>query len=119
VQPPPEPLHATRRLGALQSLPGLDTLPEERFERIMRLGCRVLNVPIALVSLADQHRQRFKSRQGLDACETRREVSCCAHAILHAGPFVVPDAVDDAGFADDPLVVGDPGIRSSAGRPAR
>jgi diguanylate cyclase (GGDEF)-like protein len=117
VEAPPEPLDETRRLRALQSLRILDTFPEERFDRVTRLACRLFNVPIALVSLVDEQRQWFKSRQGLDASETSREVSFCGHAIAHEGPMVVPDSHRDARFSDNPLVVGDPGIRFYAGHP--
>ena len=81
----------TQRLCSLTTLCIIDTLPEERFDRITRLACRALGVPIALVSLVDRERQWFKSKQGLEACETSRHISLCGHAILRKGPFVVPD----------------------------
>jgi diguanylate cyclase (GGDEF)-like protein len=117
VETPPEPLDETKRLRTLQSLRILDTLPEERFDRVTRLACRLFNVPIALVSLVDEHRQWFKSRQGLSASETDRDVSFCGHAILHEGTLVVTDSHRDQRFADNPLVAGDPGIRFYAGHP--
>lgn len=114
---PAVPVDETVRLRSLQSLRVLDTEPEERFDRITRLASRVFNVPTALVSLVDQNRQWFKSRQGLDACETNREISFCGHAILNERTFVVQDAEKDPRFADNPLVVADPRIRFYAGHP--
>jgi diguanylate cyclase (GGDEF)-like protein len=117
VQIPPIPIDETSRLQALTTLCILDTLPEERFDRITRLATRALSVPIALVSLVDRDRQWFKSKQGLGACETSRHTSFCGHAILQEGALIVSDALLDARFADNPLVVSEPNIRFYAGHP--
>ncbi|RYE78593.1 MAG: hypothetical protein EOO80_08240, partial [Oxalobacteraceae bacterium] len=69
------------RLAALQATGLLDTSPEDMFDHLTRAVCDALSVPIALVSLVDAERQWFKSRCGLDAQETPRSVSFCAHAI--------------------------------------
>lgn len=105
------------RLDVLSSYEVLDTGPEESFDRITRMASRLLDVPICLISLIDKDRQWFKSRQGLDATETPRDISFCTHAILNDEVMVVPDAVDDPRFHDNPLVVGDPCIRFYAGAP--
>jgi hypothetical protein len=111
--PPDEP----RRLAALRRLHVLDTPPEERFDRLTRLAQRLFEVPIAFVSLVDADRQWFKSRQGIAAPQTSREMAFCAHAILQPEALVVPDAVEDPRFADNPLVTDDPRIRFYAGHP--
>ena len=105
------------RLAALRSLGLLDTEPDERFDRITRMAQRILDVPIALVSLVDADRQWFKSRQGLDRPETSRSVAFCAHAIAQHDVMVVEDATADPRFADNPLVTGDPEVRFYAGAP--
>ncbi|MBU2678042.1 MAG: sensor domain-containing diguanylate cyclase [Gammaproteobacteria bacterium] len=105
------------RLLSLHSLRIMDSAPEERFDRVTRMAKRVFDVNICLVSLVDSDRQWFKSRQGLDACETPREVSFCGHAILQDQVFVVEDAHTDPRFADNPLVTGNPSVRFYAGYP--
>ncbi len=115
VQPPDE----VRRLQALRSLALLDTGAEERFDRITRTAVRLFKVPIALVSLVDECRQWFKSKQGLDVAETSRDISFCGHAILGTEPLVVPDTWNDPRFADNPLVTGAPHVRFYAGFPLR
>lgn len=105
------------RLRTLRSLGLLDTPPEERFDRVTRMAQRLFEVPIALISLVDEDRQWFKSRQGLDAPETPRAVAFCSHAILGDEVLVVPDALEDARFHDNPLVIDDPNIRFYAGAP--
>jgi diguanylate cyclase (GGDEF)-like protein len=117
MQGPPTPSDETRTLRALAAQSILDTLPEERFDRITRLVCWAFEVPIALLTLVDRDRQWFKSCQGFEAWETNRQVSSNGHDILEASPLVVPDTLLDPRFADDPLVVGEPHIRFYAGQP--
>ena len=117
MKAPPKPPDEARRLRTLQSMCILDTPAEERFDRVTRLACRLFDVPIALVSLVDDERQWFKSRQGLDATETPREISFCGHSILSEEIFVVEDADLDERFSDNPLVCETPGIRFYAGAP--
>jgi diguanylate cyclase (GGDEF)-like protein len=119
VLKPPSPLDETARLMSLQSLRILDSRSEERFDRITRMAKRMFGVEICLISLVDAERQWFKSKQGLDACETSREISFCGHAILNDHLFIVNDASLDSRFDDNPLVTGPPFIRFYAGCPIR
>ncbi len=119
MQKPATPHDEKTRLETLRSLKLLDTSPEERFDRLTRLAKRMFGVPISLVSLVDANRQWFKSRQGLDADETPRDISFCGHAILGDDIFMVPDASKDERFADNPLVTENPNIRFYAGCPLR
>jgi len=114
---PPVPMDEADRLAELESYQVLDTPPDEAFDRITRLASQIFNTPIALVSLIDENRQWFKSRVGLDAEETPREVAFCAHAIAEEKTLLVPDATDDERFSQNPLVTGGPNIRFYAGAP--
>lgn len=113
----PLPRNEGKRLATLRSLNILDTPPELRFDRITRLAQHLFDVPIALISLIDENRQWFKSRQGLEACERPRDISFCTHALLEDDIFIIPDALQDPRFADNPLVLGEPFIRFYAGYP--
>ena len=119
MKKPQVPQNEEARLEALHGLKILDTLPEERFDRLTRLARRLFNVPIALVSLVDENRQWFKSCQGLQVSETSRDVSFCGHTILGDQMFLIPDTEKDKRFVDNPLVTGDPEIRFYAGCPLR
>ena len=113
---PGKPANEAARIDALHGL-NLDSAPEERFDRLTRLAKRLFNVPIALVTLVDKDRQWFKSCVGLDVSETSRDVSFCGHAILQNELMLVPDALEDLRFHDNPLVTGAPNIRFYAGYP--
>ena len=114
---PEKPDNEAARIASLCSVGVLDTPAEERFDRIIRIASAHFQVPIALVSLVDTDRQWFKSRQGLDAAETPRDISFCGHSILDESIFYVPNALDDPRFSDNPLVTGPPDIRFYAGAP--
>lgn len=117
MQAPEIPIDETARLVSLNSMRILDTAAENRFDRITSMASRVFNVEICLVSLVDSDRQWFKSTKGLDARETSREISFCGHAILKEEVFVIEDTHSDPRFANNPLVVENPGIRFYAGYP--
>lgn len=107
------------RLSALRRLQVLDTAAEAPFDKIVTLVRTVLAVPIATVTLVDRDRQWFKAQRGLDCSETPRSVSFCTHTIQRREPLIVEDSHLDPRFADSPLVIDPPHIRSYAGIPLR
>ena len=106
-----------RRLDALRRLGLLDTPPEERFDRITRTAQRLLGTPIALITLVDADRLWFKSRQGVPAQQTDLKAAFCAQAVTSDEPLAVADALDDARFAANAMVTGEPFLRAYAGVP--
>jgi len=94
---------------------GLSGDPE--LERLVRFAADLCDCPIALISLVDETRQRFVAKVGLEASETPRSMSFCAHAMQGSVIMEVLDATEDERFRDNPLVTGPPHIRFYAGAP--
>ena len=72
MKPPETPDDEPLRLAKLRSLGLLDTGQDSRFDRLTRLAQRIFKVPIAMVSLVDEHRQWPKSSAGVHASEASR-----------------------------------------------
>ncbi len=116
VKAAPIPADEERRLAALLSYEILDTPAELVFDDLTRLASQISGCPIALVSLVDAERQWFKSRYGLEAPETPRDISFCGHVVAEQQALEV-NALDDPRFVDNPLVTSAPHIRFYAGQP--
>ena len=117
TQPSEVPQDEAARLQALQRYRILDTEPERSFDDLTLLASHICGTPIALISLIDADRQWFKSRVGLTVSETSRSIAICTHAIQQQDVFIVPNALDDERFRDNPLVTGDAHLRFYAGAP--
>jgi GAF domain-containing protein len=98
------------RLAALRATGLLDTPPEAAFDRLARVAAKVLDVPVALVSLVDEDRQFFKSAEGPGADRARavRQTplshSFCKHAVASGRPLVVEDAREHPLVRDNPAI---------------
>jgi len=114
------PKTESQRLEALRSLDILDTLPEQEYDQITRLVASICDTPIALISLLDEDRQWFKSKVGVDHCETEKKYSFCNFAIHSEEDIMeVFDARKDTRFKENPLVKGDVNVVFYAGVPLR
>ena len=117
MKKPEIPINEEDRLNALAEYRILGTKPEQAYDDITKIASLVCNAPISLLSLVDADRQWFKSKVGVEAEETPRDWSFCAHAIHSPDPLIVSDALLDERFKGNPLVCGDPKIRLYAGFP--
>ena len=115
---PTIPGNEVERLLALDSYSVLDTLPEESYNDLTKIASIICNTPIALVTFIDEKRQFLKSRHGIEATETPREVAFCGHAInMPSELMMVEDARLDDRFSDNPFVTGDLQVVFYAGMP--
>jgi len=111
----PLPPDEQGRLAELRKYDILDTEPEAVLDSMVKLAAYICQTPFAAISLVDEDRQWFKSIVGVDAKETPRDVAFCAHTILQPEPLIVPNALEDERFFDNPLVQGGLDLRFYAG----
>jgi len=119
VDPSIIPADEPARLAAIRRYDILDTPPDGAFDRITALAARVLNAPIAIVSIVDHDRIWFKSHHGVEVEQIGRDPGLCASAILQDGPWIINDAPRDPRALANPLVAGDFGLKFYAGVPLR
>jgi hypothetical protein len=118
---PVTPLADPARLEALNQTGLLDSPPDEAFDRLTRTAARLLDAPVALISLLDEDRQFFKSCVGLgQPWSLRRETplshSFCQYALESAEPLVIEDARTHA-LTRESLAVRDLHVVAYAGVP--
>lgn len=94
---PVEVIRNPARLAALDNTRLLDSDPEAELDAITMLASRMLNVPVALVSLVDHRRQFFKSAVGLqppydESRETPVADSFCQWVVSSSEGLMVADA---------------------------
>ncbi len=109
--------HDARRLQTLEELGVLDLEADPVLDGLVRCAARLVNTPIALVTLIDANQQWHKAREGLDIPVLAREHAFCRHNLLGEDILEVSDATRDERFRANPLVLGEPNIRFYAGVP--
>jgi len=106
------------RTDALRDLGLLDTPPEERFDRVVRLAKRLFDVPVVALNLIDDDRLYTLSAAGAEpGASTPRDISFCPRTIDTRQPLIIADTTRDTEWADHPLVTGSPHVRFYAGAP--
>ena len=105
------------RLAAVYRSGLLDTPPEQAYDDLVRLAAEFVEVPMAGIHLVADDRQWTKAEIGLGTRDIPRNFAFCPIAMLDPDGLVVPDASKEPRFADNPSVIGGPGIRFYAGVP--
>ncbi len=94
-----------------------DCEPDEQLDYITQDAATLFNVPIAMVNLVTPTQVMFKACVGAtQGSHLDHKSSFCPYAIKQEQPYVVPDAMADELFKNNPLVTGPLKIRSYAGK---
>lgn len=115
VAPPPGDGSSERVEVRWPALLGLRA--SRAFDHVAELAARVFDAPVALVSLADDHRPWYQSSFGIDPYEAGVEPSILAWTERSNELTLVLDATRNPLTAEEPFVVGEPGLRFYVGLP--
>jgi len=105
------------RLAAIAHYDVVETEAEEAFDEIAFIASQVCHAPIALISLMDRDRERFKARMGFELAELPLEHAICRHGLASTELMSIPDLSRDARTMANPLVLEGPRLRFYAGAP--
>lgn len=97
----------------------LEGLPNHACQDIIDLACYICGTPTAHIILLGAEGQRPETELVLGLDETSIAQSFSAHDLNTDEILVIEDATLDPRFANDPSVVGEPGVRFYAGAPFR
>jgi hypothetical protein len=114
-------LREPRRLAAVRATGLVDGPPDAGLDALARLCAKLLDVPVALISLVESDRQFFTASCGLPQPwagerQTRLSHSFCQHVVVSRQPFVVSDAREHP-LVRDNLAIRDLGVIAYAGIP--
>jgi GAF domain-containing protein len=114
-------LREPRRLGAVRAIGLVDGPPDPGLDTLARLCAKLLDVPVALISLVEADRQFFAASCGLPQPwagerQTRLSHSFCQHVVVSRQPFVVSDAREHP-LVRENLAIRDLGVIAYAGIP--
>jgi sigma-B regulation protein RsbU (phosphoserine phosphatase) len=113
----PIPSNENERVSEFQRLRFGEWDGGDIFDELCRIAAKLLGTPISHISLVTEDKQIFAGKTGLNGARTPRELSFCAHTIMTPRPFIVENADADPRFCDNPLVRGEPGVKSYLGIP--
>ena len=106
-----------QRMQVVRRYDLLDTPPDGSFDHVTQVAARLMNTPIAIISIVDTDRIWFKSHHGIDIEQISRDPGLCASAIMHDGPWLVSNAPLDPRTISNPLVAGEFGLQFYLGIP--
>lgn len=111
----PLPENEKERMDAVHRLGLMSDKPNARFDALTKEAVEKLHAPISTLTVLDPQKEHYRSCQGLDQKEGERAISFCRHALVMKDLFIIPDTTKDPRFANNPMVIGKPFIRSYMG----
>ncbi|WP_162842766.1 GAF domain-containing protein [Mucilaginibacter pineti] len=107
-------------VGDLQTVANffeLDLETDHELQEVIETMAEVCKTPIAFITLLNEHTQYLKLRKGSIETTKPREITFCTHTLQQDDIMIVPDALKDKRFINNPMVRGEQGVRFYAGVP--
>jgi GAF domain-containing protein len=104
-----------QRLNAMKRY--LKQFPEAagKLQDIVALATQITGVPVAFITLMDKDVQWITVKHGFPVEQMPRSTSFCTHTIEQDDVMVVPNAIIDERFVNNPLVIYPPSVKYYAG----
>jgi len=96
------------RQQAVERFLALEYSKEIEIQELVKLAANICGTPTALITFIDHETQYIKFKQAFDFETTLRNHSFCNYVVESQDVFMVPDALLDSRFINNPLVIGDP-----------
>ncbi|MCC8424678.1 GAF domain-containing protein [Mucilaginibacter sp. UR6-11] len=106
-----------KRLEIVRRFKALNLSKSQELNDLVLLASEICNTPIAMITLMDDDIQWIECAIGADIDHNSRENSFCKYLVEAEDVLVVPDALKDSRFTENPIVTGPAHIRSYAGAP--
>ena len=105
-----------KRQQEVERLLNMTISKEKELQEIVELAAALCGTPTAMITLLDEDTQHvlFK-RGGVEVDRVERSNTFCTYLIEQDDVMMIPDALLDDRFKDNPFVTDDPGIRFYAG----
>ena len=118
----PVAVDEVERVNKLKKYQVLNEDEEPAFDRLVALVKLFFDVPVVTITFMDEETQYLKpackfNSETESVCTTTREVAFCNYTVLSNEVFVVPNALEDSRFRQNPLVTGLSHLRFYAGAP--
>jgi GAF domain-containing protein len=111
------PQRELERVKAVDRFLKLELSKESELQEITNLAAEICGTPTALITFIDKDTQYIKFKKAFEFDVTERQNAFCHHVIEAEEILVIPDAMLDERFVNNPLVTGNPNIRFYAGSP--
>lgn len=105
------------RLASVRKFLELDFDKSKEFKEITDLATQLCDKPISLITLLDEDINWIKVSTGINIKQSPRKTSFCQYAVNDDELTVIPDAMKDQRFDDNPLVHSEESVRFYAGAP--
>jgi len=107
----------TENFYTIQRFLEKEIIRKKELQEMAELASFICQTPIAMINLIDRDKHHIKFKVGTNMNEMIKEDTFCQYISSGSQMMIIPNALKDQRFYDNPLVVNAPFIRFYAGMP--